>query len=200
MLINIPSSEYIPLVQPKDFLVEDFFKSNPYLRFAPYTVPSTITRMYSMYYGIQASIGLANQDNYDYIIRTRPDVFLEAPLDWANINTHFDAHPTSILIPELWFNIGGLSESWSVNTGQCPDFFCIYKSSTKIFNDVYDCIPQFCGLHTNRSIRDFGNLPSIPEDYLLSYLISKNVDIEKMSIKMMLARHHRQIVNKEQIL
>jgi hypothetical protein len=199
-LEKIPSTEYVNILSPKNFLVENYYSSDPYLRFKSYTLPSTITRMYSMFYGIQASCSLPKKEEYDFVIRMRPDIFLEEKLNWVEISEYLTLNPKNVMIPDLWINIGGNKDSWTEDSDQWPDFFCIYKADNKIFNDIYDEIQNICGLHTNPQVRDYGNLPSLPEDYLNAYLRSKGASAKKMTLKMMLARHHKQITNNEQII
>jgi hypothetical protein len=193
------TTEYIYSTLPRKFLVEDFYHSIPYLLFKDFNLPSTISRMYSMYFGIQSVVNMINFSDYDIIIRMRPDIFLENKLNWPEISEFLNANPFSILIPELWFNIGASAEAWTSTSTDIPDFFCIYKSNSILFTDIYDKINRFCGLHIDKTISDDFNLPSIPEIYLASYFKSKLFIPTKMNLKMMLARHHKQIMNNEPV-
>lgn len=199
-IINISSVDYINNIKPVDYLVENFLQSEPYIKSNNNTVSSTISRMHSMFYGIQSVVSLIDTSSYDFIIRMRPDLFLEKSLDWEEITFYLNSNPYDILIPELWINIGGTTEPWSNSSGQCPDFFCIYKSNNKLFHDIYNSIPLFCGSHTDRNNKELGNLPSIPEDYLWNYIKAKGYNCVKLEMKMMLARHHLQILNNRQIM
>jgi hypothetical protein len=201
-LNQLTSPEYIYKLKPRTFLVENYYTSPPHLRFCEYSLSATITRMYSMFYGIQCSTRLAinnNFNSYDYIIRMRPDIFLEKELDWNEISILLDQNPNSIVIPELWINIGGTSGVWTPMSDYWPDFMCIYKPCNRLFENIYDDIQDVCGLHVDRSISTYGDLASIPEHYLASYAKNKGITSIKIDIKMMLARHHKQITSGEQI-
>lgn len=198
-LAQISSSEYVKKIDPTNFLVENFYSSHPYTRFSTYTLPSTISRMFSMFYGIQSVSNLIANNNYDYVIRSRPDIFLERKINWNHIVEKLSQDPHQILLPDLWINIGGLDKHWTEAPNYCPDFFCIYKASFNIFCTIYDDITQFCGLHTFPNLEERGNLPCIPEIFLSHYLKSKGIKISTLDFKMMLARHHRQISNGQNV-
>ena len=200
LLEQASSSEYIYAIKPKLFLVEQYYKSDPLLRFKGYNFPSTITRMYSMFYGIQSVSRLPEMEKYDYIIRSRPDIYLEKKIDWVEIKSLLEENLMNVIIPDLYVNIGGLTEQWNENSKQYPDFLSIYSSKNPIYHDIYDRIQNFCGIHTNRNNEEYGNFPSIPEDYLAAYIKYNNSFVKKIEIKMMLARHHKQAINNQPIL
>lgn len=195
-LNQIKSSQYINFVKPVDFIVEDYYKSHPYIRFLPYFLPSTITRMYSMFYGIQAVKKLVDISKYDYIIRLRPDLYIDKNLDWDIIKNLLQISPRSVLMPDLFINIGNSDKPWTQDSDQCPDFMFIYKSDNPLFHDVYDVIHEFCGLHIHKDFYTaVGELPSIPEQYLAAYLRSKGSLAIKMDLKAQPARQRIQYLN-----
>jgi hypothetical protein len=71
------SSQYIKLVNPVDFIVEDFKSSEPNKLYFNKNRISTIERVYSMYYCIQKVTNLLKLKYYDAVIRLRPDIFIE---------------------------------------------------------------------------------------------------------------------------
>jgi len=199
-LNQIKSNQYIDFVKPVDFLVEDYYKCHAYNRFLPYFLPSTITRMYSMFYGIQAVKNLVDCSKYDYIIRLRPDLYIDKNLDWDVIRNLLEINPRSVLMPDLFVNIGNEDIPWSPDSDQWPDFMFIYKADNPIFHDVYDKIQEFCGLHIHRNFyTDVGELPSIPEQYLVSYIRSKGSSALKMDVKSQPARQRIQYLNGQNI-
>jgi hypothetical protein len=198
---QIRSTEYIYSTLPKNFLVENYYASHPFLRFQTRNIPSSSTRMYSMYYGIQSVINLINYNNYDYIIRMRPDIFLQDKLDWGEIKQQLDDNPKLVLIPDLLINIGGPGgNAWTEKSEYIPDFFSISKSNDQLYFDVYNQLNDICGLHTDPSIKEYGNIASIPELYMAYYLTFKGFTPKKLNFKMILARHNKQILNNQPIL
>lgn len=195
LLEQTTSADYIYVTKPVSFLIENYYYSTPYKRFSEYTLSSIITRMYSMFYGIQSSLNLVDKQNYDYIVRIRPDMYLEKNLDWDFIQQSLTDNPMAVLMPDLWLNIGAYPTPWSNETDYWPDFFWIYKSNNNSFRTIYDDISKYCGIHIDTQSNIIGDWPSIPEHYLSRYLKSKDCEAIKMDLKVMIARQHRQITS-----
>ena len=194
------SGQYLDLIRPVKFCSE-LWDAHPafseiFTRISDAVVPrQTKQRMISMFYGIQSAMRLVDLGrNYDIVVRARPDIFFERKVNWAliceGLKSNYD-----VVIPDLYYNVGGWPGSWSPAGQYAPDFFWAFRPDClSTFQQVFDEIPKLC------SFRNFdivetrpGQIALCPEIFLMNYLNIHKLRVGKLNNKMMLSRQYVQI-------
>lgn len=203
ILDTVSSAEFVYRIKPKSFLVEDYYSSRVHEKFSfpgSEKLSSTITRMHSMFYSIQACLSLVKRQSYDLIVRTRPDLFFDKRICWSEVSDLMERQGPSVIFPSLWINVDAYSEPWSPNGDYYPDFFWIFHPQVEVFQSIYSDIEKYCSMHVDLTRVVPGDWASVPENYLARYLKLKKCRVFKLNQKVMLLRHHRQLVSKKPIL
>lgn len=131
LLQNLPSQHNIAKLE---ILNQDNFKLDRTIKNKP---PETnAENCWLMFQGLKEVEKLIPVDaSYDLVVRTRPDLMIQSPIDLHEINQILEESPNSLIMPQnFWFGYGPVAN----------DVFAIAKPEVmKIYCDVISSIPKF---------------------------------------------------------
>lgn len=132
-----------------------------------------VQRMYTgllMFYGIQKIISEAVIDDYDFIIRIRPDIFLYEKIDLKKILNEIRDKKYDIWIPNKTYNYSakGYNDQFAIGT----------KNSMKIYSEIYNSLPEYI----------LKNSRWFPEEFLYMHLSKHNLKVYQENVYYQLIR------------
>ena len=100
-----------------------------------------VYNVWKMYQSLKESDALRNDETYDLVIRTRPDVMLEQDVDLTEIYQQLQLSPKSIIFPNNhWHGNPAINDWTAIST---PDNMSIYSSVIDNIKLYYDMNIQF---------------------------------------------------------
>ena len=199
---QVSSFEYLKVVRPVRAVLEIYEASQVFRDFGNAIDPLRC-RSYSMFYGIQHAFQvIQNPSRYDLIIRCRPDVFFEQPLDFVSmVNAlSIDSSPAAVFL-DLFVNPGAQPThpttgwgSWTPDGAFIQDFFWAFRPSLlPAFSCIYDEMTWLCADFNGSDIHSDvpGRWLYIQEFFLRKWLRYRGIRPIKFPEKMLLARHHK---------
>lgn len=123
---------------------------------------ANVYNVWKMYQSIKESDLLRRDQNYDLVIRTRPDVMLEQKIDLSNIADQLKSNTKRIIVPNNhWHGSPAINDWVAISTPE----------NMKIYSSVVDYINTYCK----------NNVKFHPETLLAHHLKKNDLEVVKGS-------------------
>lgn len=159
---------------PKSILIEDQIDfANPEIEACNQKCDNKLQNIKSMWYSAKRAYQLAiEHDQYDFIVRCRPDFTFYK--EWCVLMTMGHQGGPLYASDRLYIP---WQNSWS-NVGVCDGFACGSPEQMKIYHEVYDHFDSiFLNLPLRTNGRDWTGV--VPEEALARYLASRGVVVAR---------------------